>query len=271
MLATKVIFRLLLVCAISTSSYALESETRDDSVAWYLADVESREEKPWTLVGGLGLTVKSGNTDLLSFSANIQFAKQWEALKLKVALQSIYTTEDGEETASEHILTERLDRFMKETHRVSQSSWLETDSGESLSYRFWLTLSYGVRFTKTESFELWGDIGPGIEWEQYYGGDVNSAPFAVFSIDWDWQITKALLYEQIFRWQQYFEDNGRYKVFAEARFSIPISERWTFMLLIRDEFNSDPQAGNEDNDFTMIMTLNFNFTGGAGGEPDSGA
>ena len=42
-----------------------------------------------------------------------------------------------------------------------------------------------------------------------------------------------------------------------------------FMLLIRDEYNSSPEEGNEENDATMIFTLNFNFSGevqGAGGD-----
>jgi putative salt-induced outer membrane protein YdiY len=271
MLATKVMSRLLLVCAISSSSYALESESLTDSVTWYLADVEKRAEKPWKLVGGLGATIKTGNTDIATVAMNIQFNKQWETFLLKMGLQSIYTYEDNAETASEHILTQRVEKFLGQSHRMFQASWLETDSDEHLSYRFWISLGYGKRFTKTKNFELWGDVGAGVEWEKYYGQAGGEAGFVQFSIDWDWQVTEALLYEQIFRWQQYFQDNGRYKIFIEARFSLPVSKHWTFMMLIRDEYNSDPNPPNFANDVTMILTLNFNFTGGLEGKPDSGA
>ena len=129
-------------------------------------------------------------------------------------------------------------------------------------------MGYGKRFAKSKTFELWGDVGGGNEWEKYYGQDTSSAGFVLLSIDWDWQITEALRYEQIFRWQQYFEDNGRYKIYIEARFSLPVSKHWTFMMVLRDEFNSDPNPPNVDNDVTMILTLNFNFAGELQGKPD---
>ena len=261
MLAVRTTFLSLFLALFATPSFALGNESVDEAISSYLGEFEKREEKPWTLKGGFGFTFKDGNTELVNVAANADFQKQWQTFLLKLAASSIYTVEDGEETASEHILQERVEWFLGEKNRLFQAAWLETDSDESLAWRFWLTFGYGRQLKKTEVFEMWGDVGLGYEWERYYGQSTNGAPFLVFQIDWDWQVTKTLLYEQIFRWQQYFEDGGRFKAYAEAKLSMPLSQRWSLAILARDEFNSDPEPGNEKNDTTLLITLNFNFTG----------
>jgi len=239
---------------------ALSEETRDEAVYEYFAQADASAEKPWKIEGSFGLTVKDGNTELVNFAARALFEKRWPRDLLRLTLQSIYSEEESVETASEHIGVQRYERYFGEKHRLWQTFWLETDSQEALSYRAVLTVGYGYRFRKTETFELWGELGGGVEHESFYGDEENTEGIAQVSVEWTWQITENLTYRQVISFWPSLSEGGEYKLIWDSKFTLPVSERWAFELIVQDKYDSDPEPGIENNDLTVIFTLTFNFT-----------
>ena len=236
-----------------------EEETRDEAIEVYFAQAESKE-KPWVIEGGLGFTYKDGNSDLLNFAFRGKFEKRWTKDLLRLTLQSIYSEESGVETASEHILVQRWEHYFGEKHRFYQQLWLENDSQESLSLRLVLSAGYGYRFVKNEKFEMWGEIGAGWSSDNFYGGDSNDEGIIQLQVEWTWQVTKYLKYEQSIAFWPSLSNGGEFKFIWDSKFTLPVSERWSLSLVVQDQYNSDPQPGNEKNDFTLLFTLNFDFT-----------
>ena len=249
----------LLALAFAGAPVLAEAETRDEAVDWYFAETDSKA-KPWKIEGGLGLTFKDGNTDLFNFAGRALLEKRWIEHLLRFTAQSIYSEENDIETASEHILVERYEYYLSEKHRIWQQLWLETDSQESLSLRFVLTGGYGYRFVKTDTFVLWGEVGAGWESETFYGGADKDEAILQFNVEWTWQITKTLKYEQHIQIWPSLSEGGEYKIIWDSKFTMPISDRWSFALIIQDKYDSDPEPGNEENDLTVIFTLTFDFT-----------
>ncbi|MHC4934185.1 MAG: DUF481 domain-containing protein, partial [Planctomycetota bacterium] len=147
-----------------------------------------------------------------------------------------------------------------EKHRLFQQLYLETDSQESLALRMFLTGGYGYRFVKTENFVMWGDIGGGWQSETYYGQDTDDTGILQLGLEWDWQITKTLHYRQVIQYLPNLSDSGEFRFIWDSKFTMPIAERWAFALVVQDQYNSDPQPGNTENDFTIIFTIDFDFT-----------
>jgi len=253
------IIRIFAALLVAISPVLAEEETRDDSIDDYFAQAAG-EELPWVIEGGLGFTYKDGNSEVLNFALRGKVEKKWAADLLRFTLQSIYAENAGVESTSEHILVQRYEHYMGEKHRIWQQLWLETDSQESLSLRFVLTAGYGYRFVKNENFELWGEVGGGWSSETFYGGASNDEGIAQININWTWQITKALKYIQNIQFWPSLSNGGEWKMIWDSQFIMPVSDRWSFALIVQDQYNSDPPAGNEKNDFTIIFTLNFDFT-----------
>jgi len=235
-------------------------ESMVDAVDYYFAAAEGSAEKPWKIEGAFGFTFKDGNTDLINFAGRALIEKRWEKDLFRVTVQSIYSEEEKVETASEHIAVQRYEHYLGEKHRLWQQLWLETDSQEALSLRIILTAGYGYRFVKNEKFELWGELGAGWEGQTFYGGTDKNEGILQFTVTWTWQITDKLLYEQVFIFWPSLSDSGEYKFVSDSKFSTPISDRWSLVLIIQDKYDSNPEPGIENNDFTMILTLSFDFT-----------
>ena len=238
---------------------AFAQETRDEAIEIYYAET-AEGPKPWKVEGGVGFTYKDGNSDLLNFALRASFEKQWIKDLIRFTIQSIYSEESGVETASEHIMVQRYEHYFGEKHRFWEQLWLETDSQESLSLRIILTAGYGYRFTKTETFVMWGEIGGGVQSDNFYGGDSKDEGVLQLNLEWTWQITKTLKWVQHIQYLPSLSNGGEFRFLWDSEFTLPVSERWSFSLILQDQYNSNPEAGNEKNDVTIIFTLNFDFT-----------
>ncbi|MHC4956402.1 MAG: DUF481 domain-containing protein [Planctomycetota bacterium] len=239
------------------------AEGLDESIDGYLAqaDAPKAQASPWKTDGGLGLTYRDGNSDVTNFYFGLNTEREWTKSLLKFRFQGIYSRDSGTETASEWIMVQRYQYKLSERSRLWQQLWVETDSQESLALRLVLTGGYGYRFMKTkdDKFVWWGEIGAGYSTDNFYGGEDNNEAILQLNTDWDWQITKTLNYKQVIQLWPSLTNGGEFKLIWASTFSLPVSERWDFKLIIQDQYNSDPVEGNENNDFTLVFAINFKF------------
>jgi len=125
-----------------------------------------------------------------------------------------------------------------------------------------LSAGYGYRLVKTadEKFEMWGELGAGYRSDNFYGGASEGEAILQVNVDWTWKITKNLTYDQVIQFWPSLSNGGEFMLVWISKFTLPISERWNFELIVQDKYNSQPVAGNEENDFAILMTLSFDFT-----------
>ena len=246
------------------------AETLDEAVDGYL-DVAAEDvfaqtapkESPWDIKGGFGFTYRDGNTNVtnLAVIANADRAVGAKGL-LKLYLQGLYTETEGVETGNEWIFLQRYEHSLNEKSRLWQQLWLETDSQESLALRWVLSLGYGYRLANTadEKFVMWGELGAGYRSDNFYGGADEGEAILQINVDWVWKITKTLTYKQLIQYWPSLSNGGEFLLVWNSTFSLPISEKWSFELIVQDKYNSQPVEGNEENDFAIILSLSFDFT-----------
>jgi len=246
------------------------AETLDEAVDGYL-DVAAEDvfaqaapkESPWDIKGNLGLTYRDGNTNILNFAMLLDVRRSvGEKGLLSFILQGLYSQDDNVETGSEWILVQRYEHSLNEKSRLWQQLWLETDSQESLALRWVLSAGYGYRLVKTadDKFVMWGELGAGYRSDNFYGGEDEGEAILQINVDWVWKITKTLTYKQVIQFWPSLSNGGEFLLVWNSTFSLPISEKWSFELIVQDKYNSQPVEGNEENDFAILLTLSFDFT-----------
>ncbi|MHC4816974.1 MAG: DUF481 domain-containing protein [Planctomycetota bacterium] len=247
---------------------AAQAETLEQAVHGYLADPDAEAAKPaakpapkqpWEITGGIGVAFTDGNSNTLTVAFTLNAKKEWGLWKSTTAVRITYAQADDVETASEWILIERFERILSERASVFLDLWLEHDEFESLNYRIQPTAGYNRRLVKKENFELWGNIGGGFVHNEYR---VNPDTEAIgqLGINWTWQITKQLLYEQVIVIYPSISYGGEGRLVFNAKFTTPISDRIDASLIITDQYNTMPVAGNKHNDVTVIFSLAIKFT-----------
>jgi putative salt-induced outer membrane protein YdiY len=136
---------------------------------------------------------------------------------------------------------------------------LEHDEEEDLGLRIQLTFGYNRRLVKTEKFELWGNIGAGVLHEEFFNASETEAILQL-GVNFVWQITKTLTYTQVITFYPSLSNGGEFRMYWESTFTMPVSERVDLRLSIIDRYDSDPQAGIEENDLTIALSLAIKFT-----------
>jgi putative salt-induced outer membrane protein YdiY len=215
--------------------------------------------KPWEITGALGFTLTDGNSETITLAVTADAKREWELWKLFMGLRILYAETDGDQSASEWIFLERLERKLSERATIFQDFLAEHDEEEDLRYRLQLTLGYNRRLAKSEKFELWGNVGGGVLHEDFFNESETEA-IAQLGITFTWQITKNLKYEQILTFYPSLSEGGEFRMYWESVFTTPVSDRFDLRLSIIDRYDSNPQPGIEENDLTIALTLAIKFT-----------
>ena len=250
---------LVLFCAVT------QAETLEQAVHGYLADPDAAaatpapKSTPWEITGGIGFAYTDGNSNTLTLAFTLNAIKEWGPWKSTTAVRITYAEADSIETASEWILIERVERALSERASIFFDLWLEHDEFESLSYRIQPTVGYNRRLVKKENFELWGNVGGGFVHNEYRI-DPDTEAIGQLGINFTWQITKQLTYEQIILLYPSISHGGEGRLVFNAKFTTPISDRIDASLVITDQYNTMPVADNKHNDVTVIFSLAIKFT-----------
>lgn len=248
---------LVLVAALA------QAETAEQAIRGYLnaaAEDAPPQKYPWEITGALGFTLTDGNSDSITLTVGADAKKEWDLYKLAMKLGIIYGETEGEQTSSEWIFLERLERKLSERATIFQDLWLEHDEEESLRYRIQLTLGYNRRLVKKdEKFEMWGQVGGGVLHESFFS-DEETEGIAQLGFNFTWNITDKLKYVQIVVFYPSLSEGGEWRMYWESTFTTPISDRLDLRLSIIDRYDSNPQPGNEENDLTIALTIAIRFT-----------
>jgi len=214
---------------------------------------------PWEITGALGFTLTDGNSDTIQLTVGAGAKREWTLWKLGMKLGILYGESDGDQTASEWLFLERLERKLSEVATIFQDLLLEHDEEEDLRYRIQFTLGYNRRLVKKETFELWGNVGGGVLHEEFFD-DSETEGIAQLGINFTWQITKQLKYAQVLTFYPSLSEGGEFRMYWESVFTTPISDRLDLRITILDRYDSNPQAGVEENDLTIAISLAIKFT-----------
>lgn len=247
------------IMAVLLAGAALvRAENLEQAVDGYILAAEAAG-KPWEVTGTFGLTITDGNSDTVTVTAGIDAVKEWNKLKLTLAQRSIYAEDNNVQSANEHILTEKLEYALSERSWLTQNLHLEHDDEESLKYRVIFTLGYKRRLVKKDDFELFGEVGGGVQHDEFRTFDTTEG-VALIGVSLKWQITDSLVLTHATTVYPSLSEGGEFFLVSETRLATPISERMDLSIVIYDTYDSDAMAPTKKNDLKVVVALTFKFT-----------
>lgn len=246
----------LLACAAWAGA---SDESLAAEVERVIAAADAAKPK-WTADASLGFTMTSGNSDAMSLAFAIKAEREWDVWKLLLRENSIYSEDSDVESANEHIFFERLERKLSERASLFQDLYLEHDEQEKLTLRTLGTLGYVRTLKKTDKIELKAEVGGGILNENYRTGDDKTEGIAQLGAFIEWKISEKLVFTEGVKVYPSLTEGGEFRLISETTLSTPVSEKWTLKLVLLDKYNSDPPAGNDENDLTLTLNLVYKFS-----------
>ncbi|MDH3591416.1 MAG: DUF481 domain-containing protein [Planctomycetota bacterium] len=251
---------ILALTAFASLTTVATAENLKEAVDQYLVSAQSGPlDSPWTVTGNLGVTVTDGNSDTFTLTFGVEGVTKWDSWTLKLKLASIYAESNQVQSANEHIFIERLEKAFSDIESLFQELYLEHDDEEKLHFRIQITVGYKRRLIKKEKFEMWGEVGAGVLYEEFRATDDTEAILHL-GVNWTWQLTKELLYTQIITFYPSLSNGGEFRMYWESVFSTPIGDRLDLRLSIIDKYDSDAPAGIKDNDIIVALSIAIKFT-----------
>lgn len=235
------------------------AENLKQAVDGYLKAADRAGSEPWVVTGSFGFALTDGNSRTLTVTAGIDGKKVWDPWTLTLNLTSLYAEDSGDQSANEHIITEKLARKLDEKSSIFQLFSIEHDDEENLHYRLLFTLGYERQLVKKDNYDLKGDIGGGVLHEDYRDNN-NTEGIAQIGFTIVWDITKQLKYEGRLVFFPSLSEGGEFRMLFANKFTTPVSDRTDLELVIVDKFNSNAPVGVKENDLLVVLTLKVSFT-----------
>jgi putative salt-induced outer membrane protein YdiY len=227
------------------------------------AEPAKTNANPWVASAALGLTLTSGNSDTLLFTANVQAAKKWaDRNEISLGADIAYGENDGtKNNETEHGYAQYNRLFSDRLYAYVRVDALH-DGIADIDYRITASPGLGYYFIKNTKHSLRGEIGPGYV-DQRLAGDHNSFATLRLAERYELKLTdRARLWEsveflpQIDKWSNFI-------VNAEIGLETDISKHFSMVTYVQDTYQSEPAKVNGDyrkkNDLKLVAGLKYKF------------
>lgn len=230
-----------------------------------LEELEDRYVSPdeaWSGRTQFGLSGASGNTDRFAFNGKASARRETRFDRLDLSLQGRFAREDGTSAENEIIGDAKLERDFSEDWFVFGDIVLERDEFEDLDLRAALTLGTGFFLLRTKTQELKPRLGLGYQVEAFMDDDNRDEAILSLGYDYRWKINGRMLLTHALTWQpdlsQPIDD---YRVLSDANLDIAVSDdsAWSVKIGVRNQYDSEPVAGNEKLDTFYTFSLGYTF------------
>ncbi|MHC4959702.1 MAG: DUF481 domain-containing protein [Planctomycetota bacterium] len=261
----RMIFALLLsaTAVIAAEEVTTAQKDIDQAVHHYLAQADEPPPNKlmgWELEFSLGLTITEATTSTTTFAYQGFAKREKDKWIFTIRLTGVYAETESVETANEHILVTRADYKLDAKSALFGEMLFEHDGVENISFRWRGVAGYTRTLTKKERFEMFGDIGAGVLYEDYQGPASSlTDPVGVAALRFTWQITEVLSYRQLFELEFSLDDFGEGRVIIEANFDAKLSKQFSAVLNIRDTYNSRPTGNAEKNQLVVQLMLSYKY------------
>jgi len=251
------LFALPLVIFIAGLAVAQDNSQPDADAT----EVEAVPEPPeWESSLTIGLSGASGNTDNQDFYAAFSAIKNTDAANLEFKADYRRSEEDNETTE------DRFYALGRYTWKFTDSKWgiyaqatLEHDRFKSWDERITVSVGPSYRFIDNEKTYLEGRAGVGVVGT--YGGDApdDTDLEALLGVTLRHKFTEKFSFKGTVDLFPNLSESGEYRLIGDASIEYKMSETWALTAGVQDIYDSDPELGDEKNDFYYYIALSLTF------------
>lgn len=222
-----------------------------------VAGIVVAEDAGWSGKGEFGLVLTSGNTDTETLNLGLEFVREGEQWRHRIAADALRAEDSGNTTAERYAIEGQSDYKINEKSYAFGAIRYESDEFSAYEYQQTLALGYGRQLIDNEVHKLKGEIGPGLRRaEDAATGETESGLIIRGLLDYAWTVSETTTLTN-----RFLVESGSDNTFMEndAAISVAINDRFAmkFGFIIRR--NSDVPVGVDETDTLTSANLVYNF------------
>jgi putative salt-induced outer membrane protein YdiY len=225
------------------------------------AFAQQAEEPIWNKELTAGYTQSTGNTQNSQLNASVEAKRKRKEDEIDLKASTLYSSQNKKMDGQKHNASARYGFSLWEEGWYGFYKFaVDHDRFANIDYRMIPTAGIGYWFSDTAEWKAQAEVGFGIEHTNYRDNtkettDAILVPRAFFE--------KAVFYtatlsQEIVLYPN-LEDSEKYRIYAETRFTNPLSENMSLRCSFIDEFNSDPAGDSKKNDTKTVLSIVYSF------------
>lgn len=252
----------------STSDNSAESSSTTQPESAESADNSSNLPAPklgwtegWEYAFSAGITGASGNNENFSGRLSLTGDRKTENMETTGHASYIYTTSDGQQSASRGEIGLRNDWLLEGPWRFFMQGMYEYDEFQAWQHRLSGALGYGYEFINNEKTTLIGRIGLGGSYEFGKNADEEFVPEGLLGLDWSHQMSENTKLTATTTYFPSFDDFGEFRWNSGAGIEVLLDgdSGMTMNAGIEHRHDSTPGTGVRPNDVIYYMGIGWKF------------
>lgn len=252
----------------STSDNSAESSSNTQPENAESADNSSNLPAPklgwtegWEYAFSAGITGASGNNENFSGRLSLTGDRKTEKMETTGHASYIYTTSDGQQSASRGEIGLRNDWLLEGPWRFFMQGMYEYDEFQAWQHRLSGALGYGYEFINNEKTTLIGRIGVGGSYEFGKSADEEFVPEGLLGLDWSHQMSENTKLTATTTYFPSFDDFGEFRWNSGAGIEVLLDgdSGMTMNAGIEHRHDSTPGTGVRPNDVIYYMGIGWKF------------
>jgi len=213
----------------------------------------------WAGSASAGLTLTSGNSDTLLFTAKAQAMRKWDTRnELDIGADATYgEQEDIKNNELIHGYAQYNYLFTERTFGYVRLDALHDDIAD-VDYRITFGPGIGYYFIKNERTFLRGETGPAVVFEKQ-GGEENTFFTIRLAERFEHKLSKTARIWQSLEFLPEIGDWDNYIINAEVGIEVAINTTWSLKSYIQDTYDHEPAPGRLKNDLKLVTALAYTF------------
>lgn len=214
---------------------------------------------PWVSSVTAGLTLTSGNSDTLLFTAGAQTDKKTPENEIKLGADGAYGENDGVKNVdTEHAVGQYNHLFSERFYGYGRAEGLH-DGIADLQYRVNVGPGVGYYFIKETNTTFAGELGSTFVNQRLGGVDDNYATLRLAErFEHKFKNYGARIWENAEILPQVDKFNN-YIVNAEVGIEAALNAHFSLKTFLDDNFNNEPASGRQKNDIKLVSGVSYKF------------
>jgi putative salt-induced outer membrane protein YdiY len=224
----------------------------------------------WSGDVGVGLNIRSGNTDQTEYNASVNLKRRSPMNRIKIDYLGNFTETNSETTADNQRATAAWNRFLSDRFYVTPIyGELYRDPFQNVANRY--TIGVGLGYDLVDTSKVDWSVDAGVAYQKTSFDDVpeedadsTNSPALVLGTDYENKLTKWMEYFFKFNFSIVNEESGKYTHHLETGFEFDLwgdfdfDVTWIWDRIQEPQQNADESYPEQD-DYRMIFALSYKF------------
>jgi putative salt-induced outer membrane protein YdiY len=212
----------------------------------------------WETSAAAGLTLTKGNSDTLTFSANILSSKKWDHNEVNLGADATYGENDGDKnTETLHGFGQYNRLFGERTFGYGRLDALH-DAIADVEYRLTFSPGAGYYFVKNPNTFFRGEFGPSFVYEKQ-GRDTSGYFTLRLAERFEHKFNPKTKMWQSAELLPQVDNFDNFLLNAEIGVETALTERLSLRTYLQDAYDNVPAPDRKKNDLKLVAALAYKF------------